>query len=42
MTSEMERQQRRIEKEEARYKQRLYQGGLKSFKIFPAFSVDTK
>jgi hypothetical protein len=42
MTEALETRQRRIEREEARYKQSLYQGGLRSFKIFPVFSVDTK
>lgn len=41
MTKELEKTQHRIEQEEARYKHRLYRGGLKTFKIFPVFSVDT-
>ena len=42
MTETIEKRQRQIERAEAAYKQRLYQNGLKSFKIFPSFSIDTK
>lgn len=42
MTEAIETQQKKIEQAEAEYKHSLYQNGLRSFKIFPAFSVDTK
>jgi len=38
----IEQRQREIERAEAAYKQRLYQGGLFSIRIFPKFSLDTK
>jgi len=42
MTKTIEKRQREIELAEAKYKQRLYQGGLSTIRIFPKFSLDTK
>lgn len=35
----IEEKQRKIELAESKYKQSLYQGILKSFKVFPEFST---
>lgn len=38
----IEEVQRKIEQHERELKQRQYQNGVSSFRIFPKFSVDTK
>ena len=40
--SNIEEKQRKIELAENKYKQSLYQGVLKSFRVFPAFSTEHK